>query len=133
MKVRCDRKSLVESLTSIVGIVPPNSPKAILSDFYLGTDAGSLVVEASDLEISGTAVIHKVEVESDGAVALPSARLILILKEFPDEDLGSIPAHTPLPRLSSTPAKIRTPAPRLGEHTQQIQKEINEEFNPPGK
>ena len=56
-----------------------------------------------------------------------------ILREFPDEDLGSIPAHTPLPRLSSTPAKIRTPAPRLGEHTRQIEKEIAEESNPPEK
>ena len=85
MKVRCDRNSLVESLTSIAGIIPPNSPKEILGGFYLGTAAGSLVVEASDLEISGTAVIHKVEVESDGAVALPSSRLISILKELPDE------------------------------------------------
>ncbi len=47
-----------------------------------------------------------------------------ILSEFEDPDLGSIPAHTPLPRLSETPGKLNTPAPKLGEHTMEIEEEL---------
>ena len=50
-----------------------------------------------------------------------------ILTEFSDPDLGSIPAHTPLPRLSGTPAKLKTQAPKLGQHTEEIEKELEGE------
>ena len=33
-----------------------------------------------------------------------------------DAELGSLPMHSVFPRLSRTPGRIRTPAPRLGEH-----------------
>ncbi len=56
-----------------------------------------------------------------------------ILTEFQDPDLGSIPSHTPMPRLSRTPGKLHTPAPKLGEHTEEIENELLEiekkEFN----
>ncbi|MDE2007898.1 MAG: CoA transferase [Rhodospirillales bacterium] len=40
-----------------------------------------------------------------------------ILAEVPDRDLGSVPIHNVIPRLSTTPGKLRNPAPELGEHT----------------
>jgi len=40
--------------------------------------------------------------------------------ELPDEDIGSIPMHTPLPRLLSTPGTFRIAAPRLGQHNHEI-------------
>lgn len=40
-----------------------------------------------------------------------------IFEELPDEDLGWVQMHAPVPRLSTTPAGYRCPAPRLGEHT----------------
>lgn len=39
-----------------------------------------------------------------------------IFVEIPDTDLGSVPTHAPLPRLSATPGSFRRPAPELGEH-----------------
>ena len=44
-----------------------------------------------------------------------------VVTEFEDPDLDTIPAHTPVPRLSRTPGTINTPAPALGAHTQEIE------------
>jgi crotonobetainyl-CoA:carnitine CoA-transferase CaiB-like acyl-CoA transferase len=43
-----------------------------------------------------------------------------ILVEVEDRELGSIPMHNIVPRLSKTPGVWRRPAPRLGEHTDGI-------------
>lgn len=43
-----------------------------------------------------------------------------VFVEVPDGDLGSIFTHAPVPRLSSTPATIRSPAPALGEHNREV-------------
>ncbi len=43
-----------------------------------------------------------------------------ILVDFPDDDLGQVMMHNVVPRLSATPGAIRTPAPRLGQHTREI-------------
>jgi crotonobetainyl-CoA:carnitine CoA-transferase CaiB-like acyl-CoA transferase len=43
-----------------------------------------------------------------------------ILLEMPDEEMGSVPMHNVVPRLSGTPGAIRTPAPKLGEHEAEI-------------
>ncbi len=43
-----------------------------------------------------------------------------VVEDFPDADHGTIPLHTPFPRLSESPGAIRSPAPRLGEHTDEV-------------
>jgi crotonobetainyl-CoA:carnitine CoA-transferase CaiB-like acyl-CoA transferase len=43
-----------------------------------------------------------------------------ILVDLPDDDLGHLPMHNVIPRLSSTPGRLRRPAPSLGEHTNEI-------------
>ena len=40
--------------------------------------------------------------------------------EYPDGEMGSVPMHCVVPRLSKTPGAIRTPAPGLGEHNSEI-------------
>src|SRR5262245_41201634 len=40
-----------------------------------------------------------------------------LLADYPDEDMGSFPMHAVPVRLSETPGTIRSPAPRLGQHT----------------
>jgi crotonobetainyl-CoA:carnitine CoA-transferase CaiB-like acyl-CoA transferase len=40
-----------------------------------------------------------------------------VLVDLPDEDVGSVPMHNIIPRLSTTPGKFRLPAPTLGQHT----------------
>lgn len=48
------------------------------------------------------------------------------LTELADADLGSVPMHEIVPRLSVTPGGFRYPAPRLGEHTDEIMAELAE-------
>ena len=43
-----------------------------------------------------------------------------ILVDLPDEDLGRLPMHNIIPRLSDTPGRLRRPAPSLGQHTAEI-------------
>lgn len=43
-----------------------------------------------------------------------------VFVEVPDAELGSVPTHSPLPRLSDTPATLRLPAPALGQDTTDI-------------
>jgi formyl-CoA transferase len=56
----------------------------------------------------------------DQFVADPHVQAREIVVELPDDDMGSVPMHAVVPRLSATPGKIRTPAPALGEHNEEI-------------
>lgn len=47
-----------------------------------------------------------------------------LIADYPDADMGAFPMHHVVPRLSGTPASIRTPAPRLGEHNRALLGEI---------
>jgi crotonobetainyl-CoA:carnitine CoA-transferase CaiB-like acyl-CoA transferase len=50
----------------------------------------------------------------------PHVHARALLADYPDEDMGSFPMHAVTCRMTETPGSIRTPAPRLGEHTRQI-------------
>jgi crotonobetainyl-CoA:carnitine CoA-transferase CaiB-like acyl-CoA transferase len=39
-----------------------------------------------------------------------------IIATYPDEEIGSLPMHSPSVHLSTTPAKVRHPSPAIGEH-----------------
>jgi crotonobetainyl-CoA:carnitine CoA-transferase CaiB-like acyl-CoA transferase len=43
-----------------------------------------------------------------------------ILVDLPDDEMGHLPMHNVIPRLSLTPGRLRRPAPELGEHTAEI-------------
>src|SRR5438105_9450125 len=43
-----------------------------------------------------------------------------IVVDVPDEQTGRLVMHNVIPRLSETPGRLRSPAPRLGEHTAEI-------------
>lgn len=43
-----------------------------------------------------------------------------VLVEVPDAELGSMPMHAVMPRLSGTPGALRRPAPMLGEHEAEV-------------
>ena len=42
------------------------------------------------------------------------------LVELPDEELGHMPMHNVVPRLSRTPGGFRRPAPRKGQHSREV-------------
>ena len=48
-----------------------------------------------------------------------------VVRDYPDADHGTIPLHTPFPRLSETPGTVRSPAPELGQHTAELLDLIN--------
>jgi crotonobetainyl-CoA:carnitine CoA-transferase CaiB-like acyl-CoA transferase len=52
----------------------------------------------------------------------PHVRARQILVDLPDDQMGTIPMHAPVPRLSGSPGAIRRPAPKLGEHTDEVLK-----------
>jgi crotonobetainyl-CoA:carnitine CoA-transferase CaiB-like acyl-CoA transferase len=43
-----------------------------------------------------------------------------ILVDVPDDELGRLPMHNVIPRLSETPGRLRRQAPGLGQHTAEI-------------
>ena len=43
-----------------------------------------------------------------------------ILVDLPDAEIGRLPMHNIIPRLSETPGRLRRPAPELGEHTAEV-------------
>jgi crotonobetainyl-CoA:carnitine CoA-transferase CaiB-like acyl-CoA transferase len=43
-----------------------------------------------------------------------------IIVEVDDPEIGNVPMHNIVPRLSGTPGVLRRPAPRLGEHTDAV-------------
>jgi crotonobetainyl-CoA:carnitine CoA-transferase CaiB-like acyl-CoA transferase len=45
--------------------------------------------------------------------------------EVEDADMGSLPMHNVVPRLSGSPGGFRRPAPKLGEHTDEILAELS--------
>jgi formyl-CoA transferase len=53
-------------------------------------------------------------------LADPHVRAREIVVDVPDPQMGSVPMHTIVPRLSGTPGEIRTPAPELGAHNREI-------------
>jgi len=47
-----------------------------------------------------------------------------LIADYPDEEMGELPMHHVVPRLLGTPGSIRTPAPRLGQHSRSILAEV---------
>jgi formyl-CoA transferase len=43
-----------------------------------------------------------------------------IVVDAPDEEMGEVPMHAPVPALSRTPGTLRTPAPAIGQHNDEI-------------
>jgi crotonobetainyl-CoA:carnitine CoA-transferase CaiB-like acyl-CoA transferase len=59
----------------------------------------------------------------DDAVADPHFRERQILVDVEDPELGVLPMHNIVPRLSVTPGVWRRPAPSLGQHTNELLRE----------
>ena len=50
-----------------------------------------------------------------------------VIADYPDADMGEFPMHHVVPRLSTTPGSIRTPAPALGQHNRELFAEVGED------
>jgi len=56
----------------------------------------------------------------DQFIADPHVQARQIVVDMPDKDMGVVPMHAVVPRLSDSPGLIRRPAPELGEHTADV-------------
>jgi len=56
----------------------------------------------------------------DQFIADPHVKARGIVVDLPDKDMGTIPMHAVVPRLSASPGVLRRPAPELGEHTAEV-------------
>ena len=56
----------------------------------------------------------------DQFMADPHVRARQVVVDLPDKDMGTIPMHAVVPRLSASPGALRRPAPDLGEHTAEV-------------
>jgi len=53
-------------------------------------------------------------------IADPHVQAREMVVEYPDAELGTVPMHGVVPPLSETPGGVRMPAPRLGEHNEDV-------------
>ena len=56
----------------------------------------------------------------DQFIADPHVKARGIVVDLPDKDMGTIPMHAVVPRLSASPGVLRRAAPELGEHTAEV-------------
>jgi crotonobetainyl-CoA:carnitine CoA-transferase CaiB-like acyl-CoA transferase len=76
---------------------------------------------AENMEIFERAEVTAAPVyDIDQFMADPHVTAREILVDLPDAEMGRLPMHNVIPRLSQTPGRLRRPAPALGEHTAEI-------------
>ena len=76
---------------------------------------------AENMEIFERAEVTAAPVyDIDQFMADPHVTAREILVDLPDAEIGRLPMHNVIPRLSQTPGRLRRPAPALGEHTAEI-------------
>jgi formyl-CoA transferase len=91
----------------------------LISQFIAGMDQAELVnlMEASEVTVGPIYDIGQIMTD-------PHVVDREILADYPDEEIGALPMHHVVPRLSETPGSIRSPAPGLGQHNRELLAEI---------
>ena len=98
MKVICDRGALVDALGLVSGVVVTRTPKPVLtcvklsagddaSDSSPDGEAGGLLLEATDTEVSIQLSTPRVEIAEAGSCLLPADKLSSIVKESIDASI----------------------------------------------
>lgn len=79
MKVICDRSALLDAINTVSGVVPSRTPRQHLTCVSLTAeksgDAGSLVLAATDAEISLRLRVDRVDVAEPGQMLIPADKL----------------------------------------------------------
>jgi crotonobetainyl-CoA:carnitine CoA-transferase CaiB-like acyl-CoA transferase len=88
---------------------------AIIQEFIGSQDRDDVLAYFEKAEVTVGPVYDASEIPDD-----PHIRGREVLVELPDPDIGTLPMHNVFPRLSRTPGAIRTPAPSIGQHTDEL-------------
>ncbi len=89
MKLQCNRAALYEAVQLASSIVPSRTTKPILSCALFKADQAdqTLTVIATDNEMTIKSMVEQVQIETEGDMVLPAARLASILFECSEENL----------------------------------------------
>ena len=89
MKVLCDRGALLDAINLISGVVASRTPRPQLTcvklTAYKEGQAGGLILEATDAEISMTLRTERVDVQEPGEVLVPADKLLQIVRAEENE------------------------------------------------
>lgn len=85
MKIVANREKLLHAFQTVAPVAPVRSPKTILQSIKLEVSSDGATLMATDLEVGMRYATDGIEVESPGAVILPTARFGAILRESSDE------------------------------------------------
>jgi formyl-CoA transferase len=88
---------------------------AIIGAFVAGRSQAENVVFFEKAEVTIGPIYDVTQIVEDPHIVERE-----LLADYPDAEMGSFPMHPVVPRLSATPGSIRSPAPRLGEHNEEI-------------
>lgn len=89
MKVLCDRGALLDAINLVSGVVANRSPRPQLKCVKLTAtkdgQAGQLLLEATDAELSMTLLTERVDVEQPGEALIPADKLAQIVRAEENE------------------------------------------------
>ncbi|MGI9521585.1 MAG: CaiB/BaiF CoA transferase family protein [Hyphomicrobiaceae bacterium] len=106
-KTNTDRVANNDELDPIVGDFMASRTQAELLDLF----------EKADVTVGPVADIEQL-------MDHPYINDRAIIVDVPDADMGRMPMHNVIPRMSGSPAALRSPAPELGQHNREIYSEL---------
>lgn len=112
---RADMNSDPRFATNDERIKRPDESEAPLRDFILARDFAEVMAHFEKHEVTAAPIY-----DIDQFLADPHVQARGIVVELPDDEMGTVPMHAVVPRLSGSPGQIRRPAPKLGEHNAEI-------------
>ena len=86
MKIKINKKDLINALQIVHNIITPKATLPILSNILVETFNNKLRLISTDLDIGITCLLP-VEIIEQGAITLPARRFIEIIKELSEEEI----------------------------------------------
>lgn len=87
IKAVCDRDALVDALSLITGVVATRTPTPALQCVRLSGQDGRLTLAATDMEVSLTLTIDRIDLESGGDILVPADKFSQIARSCNDSTL----------------------------------------------
>ncbi len=115
MKIVANREKLLHAFQTVAQVAPTRSPKAILQNIKLEVSEAGAILMATDLEVGMRYAVDGIEVETPGAVVLPTARFGSILRESGDETFR-IESDGPTTTVKGERSKFKLPVANPSEY-----------------
>ena len=112
---RADMNSDPRFATNSARLANNEEAERPLKDFIAARDFAECLAIFEAAEVTCAPVYDIVQFVSDAHV-----REREVVVEVPDDEVGQVTMHNIMPRMSATPGAMRSPAPKLGEHTAEI-------------